>query len=163
MPRTPPLPPELWDQIPPVIQSLLLLIIEGYERRITALEREVAVLKEQAQRNSQNSSKPQSSDGPHVKRKPPQAPSGRKRGGQPGHPLHRRTWIPVERCLTHLNSRGRQIRPAKSKPSSLWDRRCVVLASSFMPDRLRFRLWSLAWHSLVSAILPDHPPEIAGL
>jgi hypothetical protein len=46
----PPLPPELWDQTPPVIQGVLLVISEGYERRITALEDEVAELKEQARR-----------------------------------------------------------------------------------------------------------------
>jgi transposase len=96
MPRTPPLPPELWEQIPPAVQALLLMIIEGYERRITALEREVAELKEQVRRTSQNSSKPPSSDGPHVKRQPPKAPSGRKPGGQPGHPVHRRALVPLE-------------------------------------------------------------------
>lgn len=54
------------------------MIIDGYERRIVRLEREVAEVREQLRRNSQNSSKPPSSDGPHVKRKPPKEPSGRK-------------------------------------------------------------------------------------
>jgi len=86
MQRPPPLPPALWDQIPPAVQAVLMVIIDGYERRITALEREVAELKEHVRRNSQNSSKPPSSDGPHGKRRPPKEPSGRKPGGQPGHP-----------------------------------------------------------------------------
>jgi len=34
--RTPPLPPELWDQIPPAVQAVLGVIIEGYERRVAA-------------------------------------------------------------------------------------------------------------------------------
>src|SRR5881296_2235075 len=100
MPRTPPLPPQLWDQIPPAVQAALLVIIEGYERRVTVLERAVAELKEQARRNSQNSSKPPSTDGPHVKRRPPRVPSGRKPGGQPGHPRHRRVLVPLEQVDT---------------------------------------------------------------
>jgi len=96
MHRSPPLPPELWAQIPAPAQAALWMIIDGYERRIVRLEREVAEVREQLRRNSQNSSKPPSSDGPHVKRKPPKEPSGRKPGGQPGHPVHRRTLMPVE-------------------------------------------------------------------
>jgi transposase len=94
MPRTPPLPPELWDQIPPAVQAVLVVILDGYERRIAALEREVEELKGQVRRNSQNSSKPPSSDGPHVKRTPPKEPSGREPGGQPAHPGHRRALVP---------------------------------------------------------------------
>ena len=78
------------------MRAVLEVVFEGYERRITALEREVAELKEQARKTSQNSSKPPSSDGPHVKRKPPKAPSGRKLGRQSGHPLHRRALVPLE-------------------------------------------------------------------
>jgi transposase len=65
-------------------------VVDDYQQRITRLEREMVELKEQVRRNSQNSSKPPSSDGPHVKRKPLREPSGRKPGGQPGHPVHRR-------------------------------------------------------------------------
>jgi transposase len=89
-------PPELWEQIPPHIQAALGVVIEGYERRISALEAEVRELKEQLGRNAQNSSRPPSADGPQVKRKPPRAPSGRQRGGQPGHPVHHRALLPVE-------------------------------------------------------------------
>jgi hypothetical protein len=47
--------------------------------------------------NPQNSSKPPSSDGPHVKRKSPRPSPGRKRGGQPGYRAHHRTLVPVEK------------------------------------------------------------------
>jgi transposase len=103
MRREPPLPPELWDRVPPEIQAALWVVVGGYERRIAALEAEVTELKgevrelrEKLGQTSQNSSRPPSSDGPHVKRKPPRAPSGRKRGGQPGHPVHQRALLPLE-------------------------------------------------------------------
>ena len=96
MKREPPLPRELWDQILPAVQAALVLIVEGYEQRIASLEAEVVGLKAQLGQNSQNSSRPPSSDGPHVKRKPPQAPSGRKQGAQPGHRVHQRALVPVE-------------------------------------------------------------------
>src|SRR5919205_2611368 len=96
MHREPPLPPELWEQIPPHIQAALWVVFESYERRINVLEDEVRELKEQVGRSSQNSSQPPSADRPHAKRKPPQAPSGRPRGGQPGHPVHQRASLPLE-------------------------------------------------------------------
>jgi transposase len=94
--REPPVPLELWEQVPPHVQTVLWVVIDNYERRLNALEAEVRELKEQLGRTSQNSSQPPSVDGPHVKRKPPRAPSGRKRGGQPGHPVHQRTLLPLE-------------------------------------------------------------------
>ena len=103
MSRELPLPPELWARIPSDVQAALWVVVEGYEQRIDALEAEVATLKgemrelqERLTQNSFNSSRPPSSDGPAVKRKPPREPSGRKRGAQPGHPVHQRTLVPVE-------------------------------------------------------------------
>lgn len=52
--------------------------VETQAKRIAALEDRVG-------RDSSNSSRPPSSDSPY-KRSPPKAPSGRKPGGQPGHP-----------------------------------------------------------------------------
>jgi transposase len=96
MKRELPLPQELWDRLPPESQAAIWVLVDGYERRIAALEAEVAELRERLNQNSQNSSRPPSSDGPEVKRQPPQAPSGRKRGAQPGHPAHQRTLVAVE-------------------------------------------------------------------
>jgi transposase len=103
MRREPPLPPELWDRIPPEVQAALWVVMEGYERRlatleaeVTGLRSEVGELKARLGQNSQNSSRPPSSDGPHVKRKPPRRSSGRPRGGQPGHPVHQRALLPLE-------------------------------------------------------------------
>jgi transposase len=102
MARTPPIPPELWEQIPPHVRAGVEVIIDDQAQRIAALaaqvvslQKQMGVLRERLAQNSQNSSKPPSSDGPHVKRKPPKEPSGRKLGGQPGHPGHRRALVPL--------------------------------------------------------------------
>jgi transposase len=95
MRRELPLPREFWEQIPPPVQAALWVLIESYERRIARLEGEVAALKEQLRQNSQNSSRPPSTDGAQVKRRPPQEPSGRKRGAQPGQARYERTVGPL--------------------------------------------------------------------
>jgi transposase len=71
----PPLPPTL-----PEAHAL----IEALWARLEALEAKVDGLQRQLGQNSTNSSRPPSSDGPKVER-PKRTPSGRKRGGQPGH------------------------------------------------------------------------------
>src|SRR5262245_9252883 len=96
MRREPPLPKELWDQIPSSVQAALWVVLESYEQRLRALEVEVAELKEQLKQTSQNSSRPPSADPPTVKRSPPRAPSGRKRGAQPGHARYERTLVPLD-------------------------------------------------------------------
>src|SRR5436309_13047672 len=96
MRKEPPLPKALWNRIPLEIQAALWVVVDGYEQRIAALEAQVAALQAQLGQNSQNSSRPPSSDGPQVKRKPPQPPSGRSRGGQPGQPPHQRAVLAVE-------------------------------------------------------------------
>jgi hypothetical protein len=74
----PPIPDELWQQIPPAAQAAIRTLIQRYERRLADLE---ARLKQ----NSTNSSKPPSSDSPALKRFPPKPPSARKAGSQHGH------------------------------------------------------------------------------
>jgi transposase len=81
----PPIPKELWDSIPAAAQAALLLVFQRYEQRLAALEQQVADLQQRLNQNSTNSSKPPSADPPAVKRAPPKTPSGKKRGGQPGH------------------------------------------------------------------------------
>jgi transposase len=85
------------------VRSVVTVIIQGQAERITALEvqvvelqKQVRVLRERLNQHSQNSSKPPSSNWPHVKRKPPREPAVRKAGGQPGHPLHRRVLLSLE-------------------------------------------------------------------
>ncbi|AWM37822.1 Transposase IS66 family protein [Gemmata obscuriglobus] len=91
-----PQPPELPDNLPPAVVAY----IRALEATITALVAEVAELKARLNPNSTNSSKPPSSDPPQVKPAPPKAPSGRRRGGQPGHPRAERTLLPPDEIRT---------------------------------------------------------------
>ncbi len=61
-----------------------------------SLRAENALLREKLGLNSSNSGKPPSSDGPAAKPPPPAKRSKNKRGGQPGHPRHRRQLLPLE-------------------------------------------------------------------
>jgi transposase len=93
------IPQELWDTIPLPAQAALLVVfaqMDQLEKRVAQLEAEVADLKARLDQNSSNSSKPPSSDPLHAKRRPPEKPSGKKRGGQPGHERHMRTLVPSE-------------------------------------------------------------------
>jgi len=64
------------------------------QEEIARLSERLARVEERLGRNSLNSSKPPSSDGPHVKPRPKQVPSGRKAGGQVGHEGHGRALLP---------------------------------------------------------------------
>ena len=84
---------EEWAQTPASVQALVM----GLLKRLQTLDVEVAKLREQVNRNSGNSSQPPSSDGPGVvKGKTEKKSSGRRRGGQPGHPGKQRKLVAVE-------------------------------------------------------------------
>jgi len=61
------------------------------------LKARVAELGERWGQNSQNSSKPPSTDPPLTPDRPPRSGSGKNPGGQPGHPGHKRELAPPER------------------------------------------------------------------
>src|SRR4051812_15301005 len=97
MPSVLPIPVELWDQIPPAAQAAIMTLVQWYEQRLQALQQQVDDLRQRLNQNSTNSSRPPSSDPPHVKRRPPKPSSGRQRGGQPGHARQQRPLVPPER------------------------------------------------------------------
>jgi len=75
-----------WQQTPPSVRAVL----RALHQRLTKLE-------EQLQLNSDNSSQPPASDRPrHQREKKGRLPSGKKRGGQPGHRGHSRQPVPPE-------------------------------------------------------------------
>jgi len=70
-------------------------------KRFEALEAEVKSLREQLATNSNNSSKPPSQDPYRQKRD--STPSGRKQGGQPGHPGHSRALVPLDQVTKTID------------------------------------------------------------
>src|SRR5690348_9045479 len=97
----PPIPADLWEQTPATAQAALRVLLQQQEQRLQALQQQVRELQQQIRdlqhrlnQNSTNSSRPPSTDPPSVKRSPPRASSGRLPGGQPGHALQRRPWLP---------------------------------------------------------------------
>ena len=115
----PPLIPEpVWQSAPEAVQEILAAqaqVIAAQAAKIAQLETvvaqllaRVADLEAQLRTNSTNSSKPPSSDPPHVKPAPPKPPSGRRRGGQPGHPHHPRAILPPDQVVDHKPSACRR-------------------------------------------------------
>ena len=82
---SPSLPPDVFDALP--------LAVQAY---IRALEARLADLEARLNQDSSNSSRPPSSDPPHAKPAPPKSPSGRRKGGQPGHPKRVRPDLPPD-------------------------------------------------------------------
>ena len=85
-----------WQATPTAVRAFILVQqselqaqqheIEQLRGQLAALATELASLRERIGRSSRNSSKPPSSDGPGFKPPTRRKGSGRKRGGQPGHP-----------------------------------------------------------------------------
>jgi transposase len=93
---------EDWQRTPASVKRLLLASaseVAELKERVALLEEENRLLREQLASNSQNSSRPPSSDGPGAKApRSSRATTGKKRGGQPGHQGHKRKLVPVEQC-----------------------------------------------------------------
>ena len=97
--ETPPaFPHEVWERTPSEAQAYIRALearVEALEAMVQALQEHNRALQEQLNQTSQNSSRPPSSDPPQHAR-PHRPRSKRHRGGQPGHPGHTRTLLPVE-------------------------------------------------------------------
>jgi len=89
---------EVWERTPSEAQAYIRALearVETLTSMVHALQAQVDTLQEQLKQTSQNSSRPPSSDPPQSQR-PRRPRSKRRRGGQPGHPGHTRTLLPVE-------------------------------------------------------------------
>jgi transposase len=100
-----PIPEPLWNTVPSEAQAALLAAWKSLQNRIADLEAQLRDLQARLPLNSTHSSKPPSSDPIGWKRKPPAPPTGRKRGGQPGHPKAHRPLVPPERLRSSTDCR----------------------------------------------------------
>src|SRR5687767_11055686 len=112
------LPPELLAGLPPAVAEFIRAILAEN----AALKARVAELEAKLNRNSTNSSKPPSTDPPAVKRAPDRPATGKKPGGQPGHPRHERTRLPPTRVIDHTPGRcdGCRRPLAGADPAPAW-------------------------------------------
>jgi len=140
----PPIPKELWDQIPLAAQAALLVVFRQYEQRIAVLERRVRELEDRLGKNSTNSSLPPSTDGPAVKRAPPKDSLGRKRGGQEGHSRQLRPLLPPSRSFEvkpeACRRCGHELHGHDNEPL----RHQIIDLPRIVPDVTEYRLHRLA-------------------
>jgi transposase len=135
------LPPELpisaedWENTPATVQAVVILLwqenqtlkaqVAKLEQQVEGLQVEVGKLRERVNKNSQNSSKPPSSDPPQTPRYPKPEPSGAKKGGQQGHHGHGRK----------LKSPGEVSRIVKSLPTVCQKCGTLLLGEDLQPER----------------------------
>src|SRR3989304_5210606 len=125
------IPPDLREQMTPEVLTFVVVLIEQYAARIARLEARVAELEAKLPKTPQNSSLPPSSVHPHAKPTEPRKPSGRKPGGQPGHPKFERALVPPEQVYQTI----------VLKPDACG--RCGRRLEGDDPDPERRQLWEL--------------------
>src|SRR3972149_3302913 len=130
----PPITAEQLAALPPEFQALRGSIIDYYEGRITKLQAELARLRAEViapKQTPQNSSLPPSTQHPHARPKRQKPRSPKQRGGQPGHPKHERSLIPVDQC-----DDVQTLKPTEC-------RRCSRKLSGCDPEPLRHQVWEV--------------------
>src|SRR5262245_45021888 len=161
MPGRPPIPDELWTTLTPAAQAAVRAVIAGMQQQIDALRAEVAELRDRLGRNSSNSSAPPSSDPPHAKPAPPRTPSGRQKGGQPGHPRALRPPLPADVTHDLKPGRCRRCRPALegTDPSPLVHQ--VHEIPAVRPHVTEYRRHRLACSHCATVTCAELPGEVA--
>ena len=134
--------------------------IASLMQRLSQLDAENAELRARLGLNSQNSSKPPSSDPPGVPRQT-KKPTGRTRGGQPGHKVHKRERLPADRVVSVLPSRcGRCQRRLRGRDPTPQIHQVVELPE-IRPDVTDYELHELGCEcgALTRATLPAGVPQ----
>jgi len=93
---------ELWATFPAAARAIVVSLLEPnatLEARVVQLEAQVADLTAKLNRNSSNSSLPPSANPLHAKPAPPKPKSGKRRGGQIGHPKNERVLLPPDEII----------------------------------------------------------------
>ena len=111
---------ELIARQPPEAQAIIRILLA-----------KIAELEARLNKTPRNSSLPPSSEHPHAKPAAQREKSGKKRGGQPGHPKHGRALIPTAQCQAVVII----------KPSHC--RRCNERVTGSDPEPLRHQVWEI--------------------
>lgn len=156
-----------WEVTPASVKALVTqqaTVNAGLRAQMGQLSERIAHLEEQLSKNSKNSSKPPSSDGFGP---PPPAAKGkgklRQRGGQPGHPGHRRDLYPSERCAEvkeHYPQHCQRCGVALSGENKTPYRHQIVDLPSIAPVVHEHRLHQLMCAHCGSATRAQLPPEL---
>ena len=112
---------EDWENTPASVQGVIIM----FWRDNQTLKEQVEKLQERVNKNSQNSSKPPSSDSPQKRSYPKPEPSGEKKGGRKGHHGHGRKLKPLEEVS----------RVVKSLPTVCKDCGALLLGEDNQPER----------------------------
>src|SRR5829696_5959843 len=95
---------------PQTLDEAMALLAMVWEE-VVRLRARVQELEARLGQNSTNSSRPPSADPPDAPPRAPPPPTGRQRGGQPGHPPHQRAVLPpeeVDEIVGHLPTHCRE-------------------------------------------------------
>jgi transposase len=170
-------PPEIspldWATTPPAVRAFVQGMLTQVQaehlllhQQIAALQARVGELEAQLNQHSGNSSRPPSSDPPSAAPRPPKAPSGRRRGAQPGHPGQHRDLLPPEQVTelivpaptscphcqqelpAHLPTTGPVLR------QQVWELPPVV------PTVTEHQFPSVTCRHCLTTVRRDRPPEV---
>lgn len=135
MPAGLPIPPEDWEKVPSSVEGLVVLLwdenqilkeqVVRLQTQATKIQGEIDKLHERVGKNSQNSSKPPSSDPPQTPKYPKAELTGEKKGGRKGHHGHGRKLKPPDQVS----------RFEKSVPSVCKDCGAVLNGEDEHPER----------------------------
>jgi transposase len=134
--------------------------ISELEAENAQLRGENTELRARLGQNSQNSSRPPSSDPPGTPREP-KGPTGRARGGQPGHKGHKRERLPPDRVVPVVPPRcDRCQRPLHGRDPDPWIHQVVELPE-IRPDVTDYELHELGCEcgARTRATLPEGVPQ----
>ena len=130
-----PITAEDWEKTPPSVQALVITLweenqilkaqVSRLQTQVETLQGDVKRLNERLDKNSQNSSKPPSSDPPQTPKYPKAELSGEKKGGRKGHHGHGRKLKPPDQIS----------RIVKSVPSICKDCGAVLKGEDVRPER----------------------------